>query len=89
MLPQVHEGQLLCLPALEVWGGLLDPEVGPCASSSSNSASAAAGGAAAAAGKVLLERAHSEGDSAGVRGLLFTLAFLCGPFWQAHVLQGL
>ncbi|WIA13057.1 hypothetical protein OEZ85_006663 [Tetradesmus obliquus] len=66
VLPQVHEGQLLCLPALEVWGGLLDPEVGPCASSSSNSASAAAGGAAAAAGKVLLERAHSEGDSAAI-----------------------
>ncbi|WIA33204.1 hypothetical protein OEZ86_006350 [Tetradesmus obliquus] len=67
---QVHEGQLLCLPALEVWGGLLDPEVGPCASSSSNSASAAASGAAAAAaaaaGKVLLERAHSEGDSAAI-----------------------
>jgi hypothetical protein len=67
VLPQVHDGQLLCLPALEVWGTLLDPEVGPCASSSSNStgAAAAAAGSSAAPGKVLLERAHSEGDSAG------------------------
>jgi hypothetical protein len=66
VLPQVHDGQLLCLPALEVWGTLLDPEVGPCASSSSNSTTAAAAAVRSAApGKVLLERAHSEGDSAG------------------------
>jgi hypothetical protein len=65
VLPQVHDSQLLCLPALEVWGTLLDPEVGPCTSGSSNSASAAAAGGSAAPGKVLLERAHSEGDSAG------------------------
>jgi hypothetical protein len=66
VLPHVHDGQLLCLPALEVWGTLLDPEVGPCASSSSNSTSAAAVGVSSGApGKVLLERAQSEGDSAG------------------------
>jgi hypothetical protein len=96
-LPQVYDGQLLCLPSLEVWGTLLDPEVGPCASSSSNSTSAtAATGSSAAPGKVLLERAHSEGDSAGevqyarcVLGMQAPCGGLCFSSVLASILPGM